>query len=529
MNVFELFAKLSLDTSEYDEGINSAKKEGKDLKSALGDAGKTFAGIGAAAAGAGTAVFAFANKVSKNADQIDKMSQKLGMSAEAYQEWDYVLQLNGTSISNMSGGMKTLINTLDDAKQGTEAAIEKFERIGLSIEDIQDLSQEELFAKVIEQFQGMEDTAERAAMANDLLGRSATELRPLFNSTTEATQQQIEALHNMGGVMSDEAVKDGAAFQDSLTSLKEAFSGAANTLGAELMPYITEMMDGITNFIAEGGLDGLIAGFKMLAPVIAGATTAMVAYKAASAIAGVIEALTKATEAQTIAQTILNAVMNANPIVLLITVIMSLIAAFATLWATSEDFRNFWIDLWNGIKEASGKVVDWLGSMFTEKIPNMIANVINFFKELPGKALQWGKDLLDSFIQGIKDKIAKLGDTLKGAADKVKSFLGFSEPEEGPLSNFHTFAPDMMDLFAQGIRDNENVITDAISDSFNVGRVIDADAQQAQNQMQGTVQLAGTGGFGGDLIIPVYIGGERFTEAVISANELNDYLTGGRG
>ena len=260
MNVFELFAKLSLDSSEYDQGIDSAKKESKNLKSALGDAGKTFAGIGAAAAGTGTAIFAFANKVAKNADQIDKMSQKLGLSAQAYQEWDYVLQLNGSSIDSMTMGMKTMVNTFDDARNGSEAAIEKFQRLGLSMEDIQDLSQEDLFAKVIEQFQGMEDTAERAAIANDLLGRSATELRPLFNSTTEATKQQIQALHDMGGVMSDAAVKDGAAFQDSLTTLKEAFGGAANTLASELLPYITDFMNGITQFIADGGLDKLIYG-----------------------------------------------------------------------------------------------------------------------------------------------------------------------------------------------------------------------------------------------------------------------------
>ena len=468
--------------------------------------------------------------MAKNADQIDKMSQKLGLSAQAYQEWDYVLQLNGSSIDSMTMGMKTMVNTFDDARNGSEAALEKFQRLGLSMEDIQDLSQEDLFAKVIEQFQGMEDTAERAAIANDLLGRSATELRPLFNSTTEATKQQIQALHDMGGVMSDAAVKDGAAFQDSLTTLKEAFGGAANTLASELLPYITDFMNGITQFIADGGLDKLIHGFEILAPVIAGATAAMIAYKAASAIAGVIDALTKATEAQTLAQTILNAVMAANPFVLVVTAIFALVAAFATLWATSEDFRNFWIGMWQNIKEVFGTVVDWLKEAFTEKIPNFVKSVIDFFKQLPAMALQWGKDLLDNFIQGIKDKISKLSDTLKGAADKVKSFLGFSEPEEGPLSNFHTFAPDMMDLFAQGIRDNESVITDAISDSFNFGRIIDTQAQKAETQTQGTMQVAGAGaGFAGDIIIPVYIGQERFTEAVINANEINNYLTGGRG
>jgi TP901 family phage tail tape measure protein len=80
---------------------------------------------------------------------------------------------------------------------------------------------------------------------------------------------------------------------------------------------------------------------------------------------------------------------------------------------------------------------------------------------------QWGKDMIDSFVSGIKDRIAKVGEAAREIASTVKSYLGFSEPEEGPLSNFHTFAPDMMQLFAKGIKDNEDVVRDQISKSFD--------------------------------------------------------------
>lgn len=588
MNVFDLFATLKLDTSEYDAGLDSAEKETQSLSSSLGSAGKTFAAVGAGIGVAGGALFAFANNTADSADEIDKMSQKLGLSAEAYQEWDYVMQLTGTDINSMTSGMKTLVNKFEDAKAGGEDSIAMFEQLGLSMEDIQDMSQEDLFATVITSFQGMEDSTERAALATDLLGRSATELRPLLNQSAEATQEQIAALHEMGGVMSDEAVKNGAEFKDSLTSLKTAFGGAANSLASELIPKITELINGITQFIANGGLQDLIDGFKKLAPVIAGATAAMVAYKTATAISGVITALTKATEAQTLAQTILNAVMAANPFVLVATVIAGLVVAIGTLWATNEDFRNAIIEIWtaigdffygvidgwvqliqslpeifafvwesiqngaiaiwtaikdfisgifDGIKNAASTFGTALKMMFSDAwnsivttatdiwnsfkdfistlwtsiktgisntvkniatvivngvtdfadsfvegwnniidgvadfasdigdaISDIISSITDTISNLVNGAVTWGADLVSNFVDGILSGISWVEDAVTSVADSIKSFLGFSEPDKGPLSNFHTFAPDMIDLFTKGIDDNLGELEDAAND-----------------------------------------------------------------
>ena len=76
--------------------------------------------------------------------------------------------------------------------------------------------------------------------------------------------------------------------------------------------------------------------------------------------------------------------------------------------------------------------------------------------------LQWGRDLIDSFVQGILGAVGKVWDAIKGIASGIKSFLGFSEPDKGPLANFHTFAPDMVDLYAKGIKDNAGKVTDAV-------------------------------------------------------------------
>lgn len=102
----------------------------------------------------------------------------------------------------------------------------------------------------------------------------------------------------------------------------------------------------------------------------------------------------------------------------------------------------------------------------------IIENVWNGIKTL--NPIQWGRDLIANFIQGIKDKFAALKESVRGVASTVKKMLGFSEPEEGPLSDFHTYAPDMMKLFAKGITDNAGLVTDAAERAFNLQPTIAA-------------------------------------------------------
>ena len=128
----------------------------------------------------------------------------------------------------------------------------------------------------------------------------------------------------------------------------------------------------------------------------------------------------------------------------------------ANTWAT-ELILNF-ID---GIKYAVSKTVE-----AGKSIVNAVGDGI---KSLASEALTWGKDMIDNFVSGIKSKISAVTSAVSGIASTVRSFLGFSEPEKGPLSNFHTYAPDMMDLFIKGIRDNEKKLTDQIEKTFDFG------------------------------------------------------------
>lgn len=192
-------------------------------------------------------------------DGIDKLSQKLGISAEALQEWDFVAQHSGTSIEALRGSFKILAT---QAQNGAD----EFEKLGISLDDVSTMSTEDLFGAVIEGLQGMEEGTERTAVASKLLGRGATELGALLNMSAEDTEEMKNRVHELGGVLSDEAVKDSAAYKDSLQDLMVSFNGLKNNLVSEFLPSIQGVMDGLTALITgdESGLGMISEGIKEL-------------------------------------------------------------------------------------------------------------------------------------------------------------------------------------------------------------------------------------------------------------------------
>lgn len=128
---------------------------------------------------------------------------------------------------------------------------------------------------------------------------------------------------------------------------------------------------------------------------------------------------------------------------------------------------EFWADLLKQTLEIFQQLWDGIVEKVTgikDAIVEGIGEAISWIEELPGKALTWGADMIQSFINGIKSKVSDLTGELEATAEEIAAFLGFSEPEKGPLSNFHTFAPDMMDLFAKGIKDNIPEVRKAAED-----------------------------------------------------------------
>lgn len=134
----------------------------------------------------------------------------------------------------------------------------------------------------------------------------------------------------------------------------------------------------------------------------------------------------------------------------------------------------------SGILKGDGVIVRTIGDIIT--------SIKNAFLGLPSKAASWGKDMIQGLINGIKGMISKVGDAVKGIADKIKNFLHFSKPDTGPLREYEEWMPDFMKGLANGISKSSFLVENAannlannMSDIFSVDKI----ASDVNNAMRG--------------------------------------------
>lgn len=376
MDLLDLYAKLSLDTEDYDSGMSDAEdkansfgsKVGSGLKTAGSIAGKAMLGVGSAAVAVSGALVATASSTAKYGDQVDKDSQKMGISAKAYQEWDAVLQHSGSSMSSMKTSFKTLSNAAQDASKDQVAA---FEAIGLSMEDVASMSTEELWDTTIAGLQGMESGTRRTAIASDLLGKGATELGALLNTSAEDTQAMKDRVNELGGVMSDEGVSAAATFQDNLQDIQTGMAGIGYSVGGMVIPYLNSFMETvITNM-----------------PTIQSTIT--------SALSG---AATVLSTVGSVAMSIFNSIKSG------IETVMSSVSGGGITWST----------VWNGISNAVS-----IAGAFVSSTINMIATVLG---ALVSSATTQGT-VLNTVWNIISTTISTVGGVISGVVTSITALF----------------------------------------------------------------------------------------------------------
>ena len=122
----------------------------------------------------------------------------------------------------------------------------------------------------------------------------------------------------------------------------------------------------------------------------------------------------------------------------------------------------------SGILKGNGLIVKTIGDIIT--------SIKNAFLGLPSKAASWGKDMIQGLINGIKSMISKVGDAVKGIADKIKNFLHFSKPDTGPLREYEEWMPDFMKGLAQGINKSSHLVENATSNlAGNMADILSVD------------------------------------------------------
>lgn len=243
-------------------GEKSGKTFGESLAKGLKTASAVIAGAmataTATAVATGKAFVNSAKEVASYGDTVAKESAKMNLSVQGYQELSYILQRNGASIESMKSAMLKLT-------KAAEANDGAFKELGISQEQLKNMSPEETLNATIRALQSMDDVTKRTALASKLLGKAGgTELAPLLNSSVEETDALRQKVHELGGVMSDEAVKNSEAFQDEMLNMNTALTGLKNNMMSQFLPGLTMAMQGLAKVFAgdESGIGQVSAGIE---------------------------------------------------------------------------------------------------------------------------------------------------------------------------------------------------------------------------------------------------------------------------
>ena len=189
----------------------------------------------------------------------------------------------------------------------------------------------------------------------------------------------------------------------------------------------------------------------------------------------------------------------------------------------------------NAVKNAMGNVLSAVKTGFS--------NVKSHITGLASEAVTWGKDLVMGIVNGIKSCIGAVGDAVTSVANKIKSFLHFSVPDEGPLTDYESWMPDFMGGLAKGIEKSKSMVAKAI-EGVSQDMIISPNASvdtAMKNETMGPSQISISGIVGaikealagfdrpqGDTVIPVYIGGTQIDEIILSAQSRQNLRSGGR-
>ena len=639
---------------------------------------------------------------------VEDTAEAIGLMANAGIKGSQAGTALRTIMNNLSGDVKICGSSIGEVTVATTNA-------DGSMRDLSDI-----LADCRTAFSGLSES-EKAAAAESLVGKNAMSgFLALMNAGEADINKLSSAIDNCDGCAAGmaETMNDNLAGQ--LTILKSQLQELAISFGELLMPAIRTIVGWIQKFVdwlnsMDEGTRKVIVTIALVAAAIG--PVLIIVGKVISAIGTIMTIIPKLAGVINAAKGVIaafNAVCAANPYVLIIAAIVALVAAFIYLWNNCEEFRQFWIDLWESIKEIAVAVWEALKEFFTaaweaikttavtvwnaikdfftglwegiknifttvvnaistfltnawnaikntvttvfnaiktffttiwngiksvittvvtaistflstawngiktaittvlnaiksvvttvwngikttitnivngiknavttawnniksavsnaaNAIKNAVSNAfnamlngiknvcgniygavksgfdkaINFVKNLASEAFQWGADFIGGIVNGIKSMIGKVGDAVSSVADKIRSFLHFSVPDEGPLTDYEKWMPDFIGGLAKGIEKSRGMIENAMngvtSDLTITPRVMAASGGYAGAGVSGGDLISGIntalntalagGGTAGDIVIPVYIGGDMIDEIVVTAQQRMNLRSGGR-
>ena len=656
--------------------LNLAAAGGIDLASASDMVTDAMSALGMGVDEAGTMVDQMAKTASTTNTSVAQLGEgilTIGATAKTVKGGTAELNtalgiLANNGIKGAEGGTH-LRNVILSLQNPTDKAAACMEQLGLDVYDSEGnmRSLNDILGDLNTSMDGM-TAAEKSNIIGQIFNKTdLSSVNALLANTGSTWDDLQQSIIDSGGAAQQMADTQLDNLQGQITILKSALEGLAISFGELLMPAIKTIVGWVQKFV--DWLNGMDEGTKKVITTVALLAAALgpvliVIGKVVSAVGTIMTIVPKVAGVINTVKTAfaaLNTTMLANPIFLIIAAITALVAAFIYLWNTNEDFRQFWINLWENVKEVAVAVWEAIKNFFSAAweaisstaqavwngikdffsglwegiktifstvveviktiittyfniyktiittvlnaiktvfttiwngikavvttvvtaiqtfittawnaikntvttvlnaiktvittvwngiktavttvvnaiknvistvwngIKNTVSNVVNgikntvstvfnnikssisgtmgnivsviksgfnnaisFITSLPSKALQWGKDMIMGIVNGIKSCIGAVGDAVSSVANKIKSFLHFSVPDEGPLTDYESWMPDFMKGLAKGIEESKGMVAKAV-DGVAANMVLNPSAAVQE------ISVSGNGGDG---------------------------------
>jgi len=380
-SIGEAVLTIGLDDSQVTKGMKgigaSLKKHSKAIGLGMTAVGGSIMAIGL------TSVKAFAEM----GDEVHKMSLRTGIATESLSRLKYAAELGGASLGDVEKANKRLASTLQDAAMGLGTSVDALASLGLEIQDFDNLNPEESFMLMAGAVADIKDPLMRSALAQDIFGKSGTELLPMLAQGTEGLKAMMAEAEKFGPIMDQEAAEAAAKLTDQMAQLKGGFKKIQASIAEQLIPVLIPLIDKIRNAISVVAAwmkenPGLTKTIIVIVGAIAGLLTVL--GPLLIFLPGIISLLPILGAAFAVLT---------GPVGLIIAAIVGLIAVGVLLVKNWDNIKLFFVGMWATIKDIFFSNIN--------AIIDQINKLIGIINKVPGLNI---------------GKIGKLGGDVKGFA-----------------------------------------------------------------------------------------------------------------
>lgn len=240
-------AQAGLQTKKFGKTTQKASAKTKRLQSNLLLIGKVVTAVAGIFGSMAFAVNKVVQDFAKLGDEIGKAAARTQLSVQDYQTLSFAFEQSGGSAANLETAIKSLSTQYLDLQKGTSTAIDLFERLGLTFEDLQGMNVGDQFRTVANAVKNIKDPLERAAVVTKVFGRSGLTILPLIENM-EAYEDRLRAI---GGVIGDQAVSSAENLTDLNNELLKSYQGLSAEFGTTFLPIIALVIEGLRDLMIQ--------------------------------------------------------------------------------------------------------------------------------------------------------------------------------------------------------------------------------------------------------------------------------------